>query len=59
MGAMLIAAALAGCSKPEAEPKGPPKSEPQVGVVTLQPQNQQLAASFYDGGGAASGLGHH
>ena len=46
MGAMLIAAALAGCSKPEAEPKGPPKSEPQVGVVTLQPQNQQLDASL-------------
>lgn len=46
MGAMLIAAALGGCSKPEAEPKGPPKSEPQVGVVTLQPQNQQLDASL-------------
>ncbi len=46
MGAMLIAAALAGCSKPEAEPKGAPKSEPQVGVVTLQPQNQQLDASL-------------
>ena len=46
MGAMLIAAVLAGCSKPEAEPKGPPKSEPQVGVVTLQPQNQQLDASL-------------
>lgn len=46
MGTMLIAAALAGCSKPEAEPKGPPKSEPQVGVVTLQPQNQQLDASL-------------
>ena len=46
MGAMLIAAALGGCSKPEVEPKGPPKSEPQVGVVTLQPQNQQLDASL-------------
>jgi membrane fusion protein (multidrug efflux system) len=34
VGAMLIAAALAGCSKPEAEQKGPLKSEPKVGVVT-------------------------
>ncbi|GEQ77354.1 secretion protein HlyD [Comamonas testosteroni] len=46
MGAMLIAAALAGCSKPEAEQKGPPKSEPKVGVVTLQSQSQQLDASL-------------
>ncbi|BDR09669.1 efflux RND transporter periplasmic adaptor subunit [Comamonas thiooxydans] len=43
---MLIAAALAGCSKPEAEQKGPPKSEPKVGVVTLQSQSQQLDASL-------------
>ena len=43
---MLIAAVLAGCSKPEAEQKGPPKSEPKVGVVTLQSQSQQLDASL-------------
>lgn len=46
VGAMLIAAALAGCSKPEAEQKGPPKSVPKVGVVTLQSQSQQLDASL-------------
>lgn len=43
---MLIAAALAGCSKPEAEQKGPAKSDPKVGVVTLQSQSQQLDASL-------------
>ena len=46
VGAMLIAAALVGCSKPEAEQKGPLKSEPKVGVVTLQSQSQQLDASL-------------
>lgn len=43
---MLIAAALVGCSKPEAEQKGPAKSDPKVGVVTLQSQSQQLDASL-------------
>lgn len=43
---MLIAAALVGCSKPEAEQKGPAKSDPKVGVITLQSQSQQLDASL-------------
>lgn len=46
LGAVLIAGALAACSKPADEQKGPPKTEPKVGVVTLQPQSQQLDASL-------------
>lgn len=46
LGAVLIAGALTACSKPEAEQKGPPKAEPKVGIVTLQPQSQQLDASL-------------
>ena len=46
LSAVLIAGALAACSKPAEEQKGPPKTEPKVGVVTLQPQSQQLDASL-------------
>ena len=46
LGAVLIAGALAACSKPADEQRGPPKTEPKVGVVTLQPQIQQLDASM-------------
>lgn len=46
LGALLIAAALTACSKPEAEQKGPTKTEVKVGVVTLQAQSQQLDASL-------------
>lgn len=43
---ILVAATLAGCSKSEAEQKAAPKPEPQVGVVTLQAQHQQLDVSL-------------
>ncbi|QXZ10812.1 efflux RND transporter periplasmic adaptor subunit [Comamonas sp. Y33R10-2] len=46
LSAVLIAGALAACSKPEAEQKGPAKAEPKVGVVTLQTQSQQLDVSL-------------
>ena len=46
LGAVLVAATLTACSKPESEQKAPPKQEAQVGVVTLQAQSQQLDASL-------------
>ena len=46
LGAALVVTALAGCSKSEGEQKAPPKQEAQLGVVTLQAQNQQLDASL-------------
>ena len=42
LGAVMVAAALVACSKPDAEQKAPSKVEPKVGVVTLKAQNQQL-----------------
>ncbi|MCE1191280.1 MAG: efflux RND transporter periplasmic adaptor subunit [Acidovorax sp.] len=45
LGLLLIAGALAGCGKAgEAAP--PAKPAPEVGVVTLQPQSQQLEATL-------------
>lgn len=46
LSAVLMAGALAACSKPEAEQKGPSKAQPVVGVVTLQTQSQQLDVSL-------------
>jgi membrane fusion protein (multidrug efflux system) len=43
---MLVAGALAGCSKPGEEKAAAPKALAEVGVVTLQKQSQQLDASL-------------
>ena len=46
LGAALVVTALAACSKSDGDQKAPPKQDVQVGVVTLQAQNQQLDASL-------------
>lgn len=46
LGTVLVACALAACSKQDAGKTEAPKSLPQVGVVTLQKQSQQLDVSL-------------
>lgn len=46
LGAALVVTVLAACSKSDGDQKAPPKQDAQVGVVTLQAQNQQLDASL-------------